>query len=128
MEACATSHHGDRMVLGLGHAVRLVPPVHVKPFVKREKNDAADATAIAEAASRPTLHFVAVRTEASRAQGMLFRAHVLLVGQRTQTINALRGHLAEFGVVPRGPSQRLPAALEDPASGLPEAVREFGHH
>ena len=83
--------------------MRLVPPIYVKPFVKRQKNDAADAEAITEAAQRPTMHFVAVKTEAQQAQGMLFRTRDLLVRQRTQTINALRGHLAEYGVVaPQG--------------------------
>ncbi len=76
-----------------------MPPVYVKPFVKRHKNDAADAEAICEAASRPTMRFVAVKTEGQQAHGMLFRTRDLLVRQRTQTINALRGHLAEFGVI-----------------------------
>ena len=129
MEACATAHHWGRMILGLGHAVRLIPPVYVKPFVKRHKNDAADAEAIVEAASRPTMRFVAVKTEASQAQAMVFRTRELLVGQRTQMINALRAHLAEFGTVaPQGPAHlaRLRAALEDPMSGFLPPVRELG--
>ena len=98
MEACASAHHWGRRIGQLGHAVKLVPPVYVKPFVKRQKNAAADAEAICEAASRPTMRFVAVKTQAQQAWGMLFRMRELLVRQRTQTSNALRGHLAEFGV------------------------------
>ena len=90
MEACAGAHYWGRQILALGHEVRLVPPIYVKPFVKRCKNDAADAEAITEAAQRPTMRFVAVKTEAQQAQGMLFRTRDLLVRQRTQTINALR--------------------------------------
>ena len=100
-----------------------------KPYVKRQKNDAADAEAICEAASRPTMSFVAVKTKEQQARGMLFRTRDLLVRQRTQTINALRGHLAEFGVVaPKGPVhiRRLASALEDQVSDLPEAVCALG--
>ena len=79
--------------------MRLVPPIYVKAYVKRQKNDASDAEAICEASSRPTMRFVAVKTEEQQARGMLFRTGDLLVRQRTQTINALRGHMAEFGVV-----------------------------
>ena len=129
MEACAGAHYWGREIAALGHEVRLVPPIYVKPFVKRNKNDAADAEAITEAAERPTMHFVAVKTEAQQARGMLFRTRDLLVRQRTQTINALRGHLAEYGVVaPQGRSRvgQLAAVLEDGDSGLPEAVLELG--
>ncbi len=129
MEACASAHYWGREIAALGHEVRLVPPIYVKPFVKRCKNDAADAEAITEAAQRPTMHFVAVKTEAQQAQGMLFRTRDLLVRQRTQTINALRGHLAEYGVVaPQGRAWivQLAGVLEDKACGLPEAVVELG--
>ena len=129
MEACASSHHWGREIGKLGHEVKLVPPIYVKPFVKRQKNDAADAEAICEAASRPTMRFVAVKTREQQAQGMLFRTRDLLVRQRTQTINALRGHFAEFGVVaPQGPAhvERLAEAIEDADSGLPGPVRELG--
>ncbi len=118
-----------REIGNLGHEVRLVPPIYVKPFVKRQKNDAADAEAICEAASRPTMRFVAVKTREQQARGMLFRTRDLLVRQRTQTINALRGHFAEFGVVaPQGPAhvERLAEAIEDADSGLPGPVRELG--
>ncbi len=129
MEACPSAHYWGREIMALGHEVRLVPPVYVKPFVKRHKNDAADAEAITEAAQRPTMHFVEVKTEGQQARAMLFRTRDLLVRQRTQVINALRGHLAEFGVVaPQGTAQivRLAGALDDRDSGLPEAVVELG--
>jgi len=133
MEACGGAHHWGREIGALGHEVRLVPPSYVKAYVKRQKNDAADAEAICEAASRPTMRFVAVKTREQQARTMLFRTRDLLVRQRTQTINALRGHLAEFGIVaPKGRVHvgRLAAALDDPVSGLPgdlpEAVRELG--
>ena len=129
MDACASAHYWGREAEKLGHEVRLVPPIYVKPFVKRQKNDAADAEATCEAAQRPTMSVVAVKTEEQQARGMLFRTRDLLVRQRTQMINALRGHLAEFGVVaPQGPTHvsRLASELEDPGSVLPEPVRELG--
>ena len=129
MEACASAHHWGREILKLGHDVRLVPPIYVKPFVKRQKNDAADAEAICEAAQRPTMRFVAVKGEEQQARAMLFHTRDLLVRQRTQTINALRGHLAEFGVVaPQGVAHvgRLASALEDPGSGLSGSIRDLG--
>ncbi len=123
MEACASAHHWGRETEKLGHEVKLVPPIYVKPFVKRQKNDTTDAEAICEAAQRPTMSVVAVKTKEQQARGMLFRTRDLLVRQRTQTINALRGHLAEFGVVaPQGPAHlgRLASALDDPDSDLPD--------
>ena len=129
MEACASAHYWGRETARLGHLVKLVPPIYVKPFVKRQKNDATDAEAICESAQRPTMSFVAVKTEEQQARGMLFRTRDLLVRQRTQTINALRGHLAEFGMVaPQGRAHvgRLASALEDTATALPEPVRELG--
>lgn len=125
MEACASSHFWARSLQELGHEVRLVPPVYVKPFVKRQKNDAADAEAIAEAASRPTMRFVAVKSEAKQAQGMAFKTRDLLVRQRTQTINALRGNLAEFGVIaPKGPAhvERLRVKVDAAETTLPGPV------
>jgi transposase len=129
MEACATSHYWGREIAKLGHEVKLIPPIYVKPFVKRQKNDTADAEAIAEAASRPTMRFVAVKSEIQQAQSMVFRTRDLLVRQRTQMINALRGHLAEYGVIaPQGTAHidRLAEAIEDPNAHLPEPVRELG--
>lgn len=103
MEACATAHFWAREIGALGHEIRLVPPAYVKPFVKRQKNDAADAEAIAEAASRPTMRFVEPKSPRQQARAMVFRTRDLFVRQRTQTINALRGHLAEHGLVaPQG--------------------------
>ena len=129
MEACATAHGWGREIERVGHTVRLIPPIYVKPFVKRHKNDAADAEAIVEAASRPTMRFVAVKSEAQQARAMLFRTRDLLVRQRTQLINALRGHLAEHGVVAaQGPAhvKRLADAIANDEAGLPIAVRELG--
>jgi transposase len=126
MEACASAHHWGREIAALGHTVKLVPPIYVKPFVKRQKNDMADAEAIAEAASRPTMRFVAVKAAEQQGQSMLFRTRDLLVRQRTQSINALRGHLAEFGVIaPKGPARidRLAGAIADEAVPLPATVR-----
>ena len=103
MEACATAHYWAREISALGHIVRLVPPAYVKPFVNRQKNDAADAEAIAEAASRPTMRFVEPKSPRQQARAMVFRTRDLFVRQRTQTINALRAHLAEHGLIaPQG--------------------------
>lgn len=129
IEACATSHYWGREIETLGHAVKAIPPIYVKPFVKRQKNDAADAEAITEAASRPTMRFVALKTEEQQARAMIFRARDLLVRQRTQLVNALRGHLAEYGVVAaQGIAHvaRLQEAIEDPQAGLPSIVRDIG--
>ena len=129
MEACAGAHYWGRVIGKLGHEVRLVPPAYVKPYVKRHKNDAADAEAICEAATRATMRFVAVKSEAQQTLGMAYRTRDLLVEQRTQAVNALRGHLAEFGVVaPQGPVglTRLASAVRGAESGLPVAVRELG--
>ena len=130
MEACGSAHYWGREIGKLGHEVRLIPPIYVKPYVKRQKNDAADAEAICEAAQRPTMHFVAVKSEEQQAGMMQFGVRDLLVRQRTQTINALRGHLGEFGIVaPKGPVhvRRLALALEGPEGArLPARVRELG--
>jgi transposase len=126
MEACSSSHYWAREIRTLGHAVRLIPPAYVKPFVKRQKNDMADAEAICEAAQRPTMRFVAPKSEQTQAAALVFRARDLLVRQRTQTINALRGHLAEFGtVVAKGPAHvsQLVQAVENPDGPLPEIAR-----
>lgn len=125
MEACSSAHFWAREITKLGHDTKLIPAAYVKPFVKRQKNDAADAEAICEAASRPTMRFVAGKSEAQQASSVVFRARAMLVRQRTQIINALRGHLAEFGlVVAKGPAHvaRLLAIIEDDAK-LPATLR-----
>jgi transposase len=99
MEACATAHHWARELIKLGHDVRLIPPVYVKAYVKRSKNDAADAAAICEAVTRPSMRFVPVKTEEQQAALAIHRARDLLMRQRTQLINALRAHMAEIGIV-----------------------------
>ena len=99
MEACATSHHWARELEKLGHEVRLMPPRYVKPYVKRNKNDAADAEAICEAVTRPTMRFVPIKTCEQQSVLMLHRTRQLFVRQRTTLINAIRAHLAEFGIV-----------------------------
>ena len=127
MEACAGAHHWGRELMTLGHEVRLIPPAYVKPFVKRQKNDAADAEAICEAAQRPSMRFVAVKSEESQASAAVFRARDLLVRQRTQLINALRGLLAEHGwVAPKGlfHAGAMMANIEDPSCSLPQSARD----
>ena len=99
MEACGSAHRWGRQIIALGHRCKLIPPIYVKPFLKRQKNDSHDAAAIVEAAQRPTMRFVAVKSVAAQADAMLFRTRALLVRQRPQTINSLRGQLAEFGVI-----------------------------
>jgi transposase len=126
MEACSSSHHWAREIAKLGHTVKLIAPAYVKPFVKRHKNDAADAEAICEAAQRPTMRFVAPKSAQAQAAALVFRARDLLVRQRTQIINALRGHLAEFGlIVAQAPAHvpQLVQAVENPDEPLPEIAR-----
>ena len=103
MEACATAHYWGRELIKLGHNVKIIPPVYVKPYVRRQKNDRADAAAICEAVSRPSMRFVGIKTKDQQAIQVLHRARELLVQQTLQTNNALRAHLAEFGwVFPQG--------------------------
>lgn len=130
MEACATAHYWGRELIQLGHTVKLMPPAYVKPYVKRGKTDAADAEAIAEAVTRPTMRFVAVKSMDQQAILMLHKVRDLLVRQRTMLINALRGHLAEFGVVTaRGPAGVKAAIVELHAmqDSLPPLARMAFH-
>lgn len=99
IEACATAHHLGRELLALGHEVKLMPPRYVKPYVKRNKNDAADAEAICEVVTRPNMRFVPIKTPEQQSVLMLHRTRQLFVRQRTTLINAIRAHLAEFGIV-----------------------------
>src|SRR3954469_8728760 len=108
MEACGTSHHWAREILKLGHEVRLMPPAYVKPYVKRGKTDANDAEAICEAVTRPTMRFVPVKSPEQQAALALHRTRDLLVKQRTQLVNMIRGVLAEFGIaIPKGITNAL---------------------
>ncbi len=127
IEACASSHYWAREIGALGHTVKLMPPAYVKPYVKRQKNDAADAEAIAEAMQRPSMRFVPVKTPDQQAGLILHRTRHLFVRQQTAVINALRAHLAEFGIVaPKGREgvAALVAIIEDrQESRIPELAR-----
>lgn len=126
MEACAGAHYWAREIGKFGHTVKLIPPAYVKPFVKRQKNDAADAEAICEASQRPTMRFVAVKSEDAQASTVVFRARDLLVRQRTQIINSLRGHLAEYGFVAAQGKAHVAALIEcvvDDRNTLPDTAR-----
>ena len=128
MEACASAHYWARELQALGHKVRLIPPQYVRPFVKTNKNDAADAEAICEAVTRPTMRFAPAKSAEQQSVLMLHRARELLVCQRTMVINALRGHCAELGlIVAQGASrvEELVAIIEDPGDErLPPLARE----
>lgn len=127
MEACASASYWARELAKLGHEVKLIAPQYVRPFVKRQKNDAADAEAIVIAAQRPEMRFVSPKSEEQQARAALFRARERLVHQRTELVNALRGLLYEFGhVVPQGIRHLtgMEAIIEDPAASLPDLVRD----
>jgi transposase len=127
IEACATAHHWSRELSALGHEVKLMPPAYVKPYVKRHKNDAADAEAIAEAVTRKNMRFVATKTMEQQAGLMLHRTRHLFIRQQTSVINAIRAHLAEFGIVAPVGRKGVMALLEivaDPNdTRLPEMAR-----
>ncbi len=99
IEACATSHHWSRELRRLGHTARLMPPAYVKPYVKRQKNDATDAEAICEAVTRPSMRFVETKTAEQQSVLVLHRTRQLFMKRQTSLINAIRAHLAEFGIV-----------------------------
>ena len=111
VEACPTSHHWARELQALGHEVRIMPAAYVKPYVKRNKNDAADAAAICEAVTRPTMRFVAVKSREQQSLLMVHRSRSLLIRQRTMLVNAIRAHLAELGIVAPMGLRRLKALL-----------------
>jgi transposase len=128
IEACATSHHWSRELQALGHTVRLMPPAYVKPYLKRQKNDAADAEAICEAVVRPNMRFVETKTPEQQSCLMLHRTRHLFIRQQTAVINAIRSHLAEFGVVApvgRNGVEELLDVIADPNDNrVPEVARE----
>ena len=127
IEACATSHHWSREIAALGHTVRLMPPAYVKPYVKRQKNDAADAEAICEAVTRANMRFVETKTREQQACLMLHRTRHLFIKQQTSVINSIRAHLAEFGIVARvgrnGVEELLRIAAGPGDARVPEAAR-----
>ncbi len=112
IEACATAHYWARELLAIGHQVKLMPPAYVKAYLKRGKNDAADAEAICEAVMRPTMRFVAVKSAAQQSVLMLHRSRDLLIRQRTMLANALRGHFAELGIIVAQGIRNLPKLIE----------------
>ena len=128
VEACASSHHWSRQLQALGHTVRLMPPAYVKPYLKRQKNDASDAEAICEAVQRPSMRFVPTKTPDQQACLMLHRTRHLFIRQQTAVINAIRAHLAEFGIVApvgRNGVEELLDVVANPDDGrVPEIARE----
>src|SRR5712692_6640930 len=127
LEACASSHHWSRELKTLGHTVRLMPPAYVKPYVKRQKNDATDAEAICEAVMRPTMRFVETKTPEQQSCLMRHRTRHLFIRQQTAVINAIRAHLAEFGIVApvgrNGVEQLLDVVADASDKRLPEIAR-----
>jgi transposase len=143
MEACGGAHHWARELTRLGHTVRLMPPQYVKPYVKRNKHDAADAEACCEAVQRPSMRFIPIKSQEQQCLLMLHRIRDRLLAERTASINAIRGHLAEFGIVAaqgarglgelRGvigdvDDQRLPARARALLAGEVEHLQELDHH
>jgi len=127
IEACASSHHWSREIRALGHRVRLMPPAYVKPYVKRQKNDAADAEAICEAVRRPTMRFVETKTPEQQSCLTLHRTRHLFIRQQTAVINAIRAHFAEFGIVApvgrQGVEKLLDIVADTRDARLPEVAR-----
>jgi transposase len=125
IEACATAHFWARELRSLGHEVRLIPPQYVKPYVRRGKTDAADAAAICEAVSRPSMRYVPVKSQEQQSVLVMHRARDMLVRQRTQLINAIRGHLAEFGLIQAQGVPNVARLLNDmrESPAIPEDAR-----
>ena len=127
IEACASSHHWSRELKALGHSVRLMPPAYVKPYVKRQKNDAADAEAICEAVTRANMRFVAIKTPEQQSCLTLHRTRHLFIRQQTAVINVIRAHLAEFGIVApigrKGVEELLDVIADSNDNRLPEVAR-----
>ena len=127
IEACASSHHWARELQLIGHTVRLMPPAYVKPYVKRHKNDATDAEAICEAVARANMRFVTIKTPEQQSCLILHRTRHLLIRQQTSVINAIRAHLAEFGIVAavgrNGVEQLLGVVADANDKRLPEVAR-----
>src|SRR5450756_2490057 len=128
IEACGSAHHWSRELKALGHTVRLIPPAYVKPYVKRQKNDAADAEAICEAVTRANMRFVETKTKDQQACLMLHRTRHLFIRQQTAVINATRAHLAEFGIVApvgrNGVEELLDVVADPDDDRVPEVARE----
>jgi transposase len=127
IEACASSHYWSRELKAFGHTVRLMPPAYVKPYVKRQKNDAADAEAICEAVTRPNMRFVPTKTVEQQSCLILHRTRHLFIRQQTAVINSIRAHLAEFGIVApvgrRGVEQLLALVADGNDTRVPEVAR-----
>ncbi len=127
IEACATSHHWSRELQALGHTVRLIPPAYVKPYVKRQKNDAADAEAICEAVQRPSMRFVPTKTPEQQSCLVLHRTRHLFIRQQTAVINTIRAHLAEFGIIAsvgrNGVEELLYTVADQRDERIPEVAR-----
>src|SRR5436309_2561822 len=128
LEACATAHYWARELAALGHELRVMPAQYVKAYIKRNKHDAADAEAICEAVQRPTMRFVPVKTAEQQASQLLHRGREQLVRQRTMLVNALRAHLAEFGIVAaqglRNVGQLIAVVRDDDSTRLPVVARQ----
>jgi len=127
IEACASSHHWSRELQALGHTVRLMPPAYVKPYVKRQKNDMADAEAICEAVTRANMRFVPIKTPEQQSGLMLHRARHMFIRQQTAVINSIRAHLAEFGIVApvgrKGVTELLRIVADPNDKRMPEVAR-----
>ena len=127
IEACPSAHYWSRRLQALGHTVRLMPPSYVKAYVKRSKNDANDAAAICEAVTRPSMRFVATKSEQQQSGLMLHRSRQLLVCQRTMLSNAIRGHMAELGIIcakgRNGTAELLKIIADEQDDRIPAAAR-----